>query len=111
MSASELVDVVDDHDHVVTQATRQEVRARNLRHRCAYVLVFNVAGQLFVHRRTESKDIFAGHWDVTVGGVLNVGEGYETGARRELREEIGLEAVPLRRLFPVRYEDAVTRVR
>lgn len=110
MSADELVDVVDAHDRVVTQATRREVRARNLRHRAAYVLVFNTQGQLFVHRRTDSKDIFPGYWDVTVGGVLTAGEDYDTGARRELAEELGLTGVPLRRLFPFRYEDSHSRV-
>jgi isopentenyldiphosphate isomerase len=110
MSADELVDVVDAHDRVVTQATRREVRARNLRHRAAYILVFNAQGQLFVHRRTESKDIFPGYWDVTVGGILTAGEDYDAGARRELAEELGLTGVSLRRLFPFRYEDSGSRV-
>jgi isopentenyldiphosphate isomerase len=110
MSSEEWVDVVDEHDHVVAQATRAEVRRRNLWHRAVYVLVFNAAGQLFVHRRTVSKDVFPGYWDLTVGGVLAAGEDYDTAARRELREEIGIEPVGLRRLFPIRYEDAVSRV-
>jgi len=111
MSAEELVDVVDDLDQVVTQASRGEVRARNLRHRAVYIFVFNGQGQLFVHRRTDSKDIFPGYWDVAVGGVLLAGEDYDSGARRELDEELGVRGVPLRRLFPLRYEDSVSRVR
>jgi isopentenyldiphosphate isomerase len=110
MSADELVDVVDERDRVVTQATRQEVRLRNLRHRAVYVLVFNSSGQLFVHQRTLTKDIFPGYWDVTVGGVLGVAEDYDRGARRELGEELGIKDVPLRRLFPSRYEDTENRV-
>jgi isopentenyldiphosphate isomerase len=110
MSADEWVDVVDDRDRVVARATRAEVRQRNLWHRAVYVLVFNAAGQLFVHQRTASKDVFPGYWDLTVGGVLAAGEDYDTGARRELREEIGIEPRGLRRLFPIRYEDAVNRV-
>lgn len=110
MSCDELVDVVDEQDCVVTQATRREVRSRNLRHRSAYILVFNPIGQLFVHRRVETKDIYPGFWDVAVGGVLGAGEDYDTGARRELREELGIDAVTLRRLFPLRYEDAGNRV-
>jgi isopentenyldiphosphate isomerase len=110
MSDDELVDVVDEHDSVLTQATRREVRLRNLRHRCAYVLVFNSQGQLFVHQRTQTKDIFPGYWDVAVGGILSAGEDYDAGARRELSEEIGVQGVPLRRLFPLRYEDRENRV-
>jgi len=110
MSSDELVDVVDEQDRVVTQATRREVRVRNLRHRSAYVLVFNPTGQLFVHRRVDTKDIYPGLWDVAVGGLLGAGEDYDTGARRELREELGIDQVTLRRLFPLRYEDADNRV-
>ena len=110
MSGDELVDVIDDSDHVIGQARRHDVRCKNLRHRGAYVLVFNTSGQLFVHRRTMTKDVFPGHWDVAVGGVLNAGEDYDEGAMRELREELGVDAVPLRRLFPLRCDDARNRV-
>ncbi|HVO25344.1 MAG TPA: NUDIX hydrolase YfcD [Candidatus Margulisiibacteriota bacterium] len=110
MSSDELVDVVDESDRVIGQAVRHEVRRNNLRHRSVYVLVFNSAGQLFVHRRTLSKDVFPGHWDVAVGGVLNAGEGYDEGARRELHEELGVTGLTLRRLFPLRFEDAHNRV-
>jgi isopentenyldiphosphate isomerase len=110
MSADELVDVVDENDRVLSQATRPEVRQRNLRHRAVYILVFNQRGQLFVHRRTFTKDIFPGYWDVSVGGVVNAGEDYDTGAARELHEELGVQNIGLRRLFPMRYEDPGNRV-
>lgn len=110
MSSDELVDIVDDADRVIDQATRHEVRRRNLRHRSVYVLVFNSAGQLFIHRRTPTKDVFPGQWDVAAGGVLNAGEDYDDGAKRELREELGVDGVPLRRLFALRYDDERNRV-
>jgi isopentenyldiphosphate isomerase len=110
MSGDELVDVVDEQDRVVTQATRREVRLRNLRHRSVYVLVFNSRGQLFVHRRTPTKDVFPDHWDVAAGGVLSAGETYDQCAARELHEELGITGAPLRRLFALRYDDADTRV-
>jgi len=109
MSGDELVDVVDETDRIVGQAPRREVRRKNLRHRSVYVLVFNSLGQLFVHRRTETKDVFPGYWDVAVGGVLNAGEDYDEGAKRELREEVGSDG-PIRRLFPLRYDDEHNRV-
>jgi len=110
MSADELVDVVDEQDHVIGQARRADVRRGNLRHRSVYILVFNRAGQLFVHQRTATKDVFPSHWDVAVGGVLAAGEDYDQGAYRELAEEVGITNPCLRRLFPMRYEDAHNRV-
>ena len=110
MTADELVDVVDELDRVVTQVPRSEVRRRNLCHRAVYILVFNSTGRLFVHQRTMSKDVFPGYWDVAVGGVLRAGEDYDRGAQRELHEELGLDAVQLRRMVPLRYEDATNSV-
>jgi isopentenyldiphosphate isomerase len=110
MSASdELVDVIDDAGQTVGVVTRQEMRQRRLPHRSTAVLVFDHAGQLFIHLRTATKDLFPSHWDVAVGGVLAAGEDYASGARREVLEELGVDAV-LKDLFPFRYEDAATVV-
>ncbi len=104
MSAEdELVDVVDDADQVTGRVSRREMRARKLRHRAVYVLVFNSRQQLFVHQRSANKDIYPSFYDVAVGGVVSAGEDYDRAAARELREELGVSGVPLRRLFPFRY--------
>lgn len=80
------------------------MRARRLPHRSTYVLVFDRAGRLFVHQRTATKDVYPSHWDVTIGGVLGAGEGWDAGAARELAEELGVTA-PLEALFPFRWTD------
>jgi isopentenyldiphosphate isomerase len=105
----ELVDVIDDEGRTIATVTRREVRARRLPHRCTYILVFNRAGNLFLHLRTASKDVYPLHWDVAVGGVLAAGESFEAGARREAAEELGIDVQP-EVLFPFRYEDAASVV-
>lgn len=109
-AADELVDIVDAADRVLQQASRAEMRRANLLHRAVYILVRNSHGDLFVHRRTTSKDIYPGYWDVTVGGVVAAGEAYDTAARRELTEEIGITCDALVPLFEVRYRDASTQL-
>jgi len=108
-AGDELVDVVDEAGRTVGTAPRREMRARRLPHRATYVLVFNRAGDLFVHLRTPGKDVYPDHWDVAIGGVLAAGESYDRGARREAREELGVE-LALEPLFPLRYADAATVV-
>ena len=110
MSADgELVDVVDDEGRTVGVVSRREMRARRLPHRSAYVLVFNAAGDLFVHLRVATKDVYPGHWDVAIGGVLAAGEGFDHGARREAAEELGV-TVDVEPLCPVRWVDEHTVV-
>jgi isopentenyldiphosphate isomerase len=101
----ELVDVIDDHGRTVGTVTRREVRQLRLPHRCVYVLVFNRKGELFIHLRTSTKDVYPSHWDVCVGGVLAAGESFDDGAHREIAEELGLNLDP-ERLFLFRYADS-----
>jgi isopentenyldiphosphate isomerase len=108
--AQELVDVIDDEDRTIGVVTRREMRARRLPHRAVYLLVFNQRGELFIHLRTPTKDVYPGRWDTVAGGVLSAGESYEEGARRELHEELGVEC-ELTPLFPFRYADASLVVR
>src|SRR5215470_7069752 len=100
----ELVDVIDDDGRTIDTVPRHVIRAKHLPHRCVYILVFDCAGRLFVHLRTATKDVFPSYWDVAVGGVLAAGESFDEGARREVREELGIEAEPVP-LFPFRYAD------
>lgn len=106
----ERVDVIDERGNTVATVTRREMRARRLPHRCVYLLVFNARGELFVHQRTATKDVYPSHWDVAVGGVLAAGETFDAGARREAAEELGVGVAP-EALFPFRYADAATVVR
>ena len=108
-AGAELVDVIDEQGQTVGVVSRREMRARRLPHRCVYILVFNSRGELFVHLRTPTKDVFPGYWDVAVGGVLAAGESFDTGARREAAEELGVTVVA-EALFPFRYEDERTVV-
>lgn len=86
----ELFDVVDEHDRVVSRATRREVHATGLRHRAIHVLVFNRHGHVYLQKRSMTKDTFPGAWDSSCSGHVDAGEDYDTTAVRELREEIGL---------------------
>jgi isopentenyldiphosphate isomerase len=109
-AADEIVTIVDEHNNMVGAAPRHEMRAQNLPHRSTYVLVFNSRDQLYVQKRTLSKDVFPGYYDPASGGVVLAGESYEQGAERELEEEMGIRNVPLTRLFDFYFADEHTRV-
>jgi 8-oxo-dGTP pyrophosphatase MutT (NUDIX family) len=86
------------------------MRADGLPHRATYILVFNDEGDLFVQKRTTSKDIYPGYYDVATGGVVSAGESYEDAAERELAEELGITGVRLKSHFDFFHEDAGNRV-
>jgi 8-oxo-dGTP pyrophosphatase MutT (NUDIX family) len=109
-ASEERVVVVDEQNRPAGSATREEMRRRCLIHRASYVLVFNSRGELFLHKRTDTKDVYPGYYDVAAGGVVLRGESYEEAAARELGEELGLRGAPLRACFDFFHEDVGNRV-
>jgi len=100
--SDEIFDVVNENDEVVGRETRSRVHQQGLRHRAVHILVFNSAGQLFLQKRSMTKDTFPGVWDSSASGHLASGEDYDSGAIRELKEEIGVSLVrPPERLFKI----------
>jgi isopentenyl-diphosphate Delta-isomerase len=96
----EIFDVVNEQNEVVGQRSRSEVHRLGLMHRSVHVLVFNAAGQVFLQKRSMSKDRQPGLWDSSASGHVDTGEDYDACAVRELREEIGLQlSAPPSRLF------------
>lgn len=101
----ELVDIVDDDDNVIAVATRREMRAGRLQHRSVGVAVLSTDGRLLVHRRSATKDLWPGWWDIAAGGVVAAGETYADAARRELAEELGVIVAEVEFLGAARYVD------
>ncbi len=87
----ELFDIVDQDDRVIGQAPRGEVHAKGLWHRAVHVIVFNRAGQVFLQKRSMSKDMSPGLWDSSCAGHVDSGEDYDHAAWRELQEELGVK--------------------
>ncbi|MDO8145598.1 NUDIX hydrolase [Isoptericola sp. 178] len=107
----ELVALFDETGAPCGTASRRRVRAENLRHAATAVVVRNAAGEVYVHRRTDTKDVYPGRYDFCAGGVLRAGESPLQSARREVAEELGVQGVPLLRLGERDYADAHTRYR
>lgn len=107
--AAELVEEVDEQGRVVGVVTRREIRARNARHRCTYVVVHAGGRAVLAHRRAAWKDVWPDRWDLAFGGVCAVGEAWRDAARRELAEEAGVtvDDAALVELGVVRHEGEV----
>jgi len=64
----------------------------DLLHQAVHIFVVNTQGELFLQKRSQTKDIQPGKWDTSVGGHVDAGEEPFEAALRELREELGVEA-------------------
>ena len=106
----EVVALYDASGRPVGAAPRSRMRAENLRHAATGVVVRDPLGRVFVHRRTDTKDVYPGRYDFTAGGVLLAGEDPADAARREAEEELGVSS-PLVPLGEADYADGHTTYR
>lgn len=90
IASEEILEVVDKNDRVTGMERRGVIHEKGLMHRSAQVLVFNSRGELFLQKRSDSKDEFPGLWDSSAAGHVDPGESYLECARRELEEELGI---------------------
>lgn len=109
MSSDETVALRDPATGAVAgSAPRSRVRRENLPHAATAVVVHRSNGQVLVHRRAETKDVYPGLRDCSFGGVVLAGEEPDAAAARELAEEAGIERAALTRLGSAWYQDAST---
>ncbi|RUM47930.1 MAG: NUDIX hydrolase [Desulfocapsa sp.] len=106
----EIVQIVDRKNNETDAVPRRIMREQGLIHRACYILVFNENDQLFLQKRTDTKDLYPSCWDIAAGGVVLVGESYELSATRELQEELGVRVNSFNHLFDQYFEKEENRV-
>jgi isopentenyl-diphosphate delta-isomerase type 1 len=101
----ELLDIVDENDHVIGQEQRSQVHKKGLRHRGVHIFLFNPQGLLLVQQRSSRREASPSMLDCSVSEHVKAGENYLQAAYRGLREELGItqvELIPVT-LFAMRY--------
>ena len=87
----EVLDVVSPDDEVIGTADREECHREELRHRGIHLFLFNNKGQIFMQKRSDSKDIFPGMLECSLTGHVLADESYLSAAVREIKEELGVD--------------------
>lgn len=101
----ERLDIVNEDDKPIGTASRRRVHEEALLHRAVHVLLVDGEGSLLVQRRSEQKRSYPGRWTSSASGHVPSGEPPVEAARREVREELGLEAPALEPIGKVRVEE------
>lgn len=88
----EMIDIVDENDNVLGAATKDYVYKNNLRKRVANIVVIDpVTKKIALQKRGLNVSWQPDHYAVSACGHVGTGESWETGAARELKEEMGIE--------------------
>ena len=96
------VEVMDLRNRPLASLPLGEVHRQRLPHRTVLVLLFNQDNQLYLQKRSRSKRIYPGRWDVSARVHVLSGESTLDAAMRGLRDELGmrLERLKLVRQIP-----------
>jgi len=97
LTKAERFPLVDKKDRILGHASRSEVHGDNLLHRAVHILIFNEAGEVYLQQRSRWKDRHPLKWDSSAAGHVGAAESYDETARRELKEELGVN-VPLQKI-------------
>ena len=90
---TELNEVIDDNYNVLDILPREKIIKKNLKHKAALVIVKNSQNQFYIHQRKHTKEVNPLKWVVGAGGAVNLNESFYDAAKRELKEELGIESI------------------
>lgn len=90
----ELIDVYDDITCKKTGQiiSKNEAHKKGIWHSAIHIILVNKdRTKILLQKRCEDKKLFPNRWDITVGGHISSGEEAINAAKRELKEELGLD--------------------
>ncbi|HRY62471.1 MAG TPA: NUDIX domain-containing protein [Candidatus Paceibacterota bacterium] len=94
MNSEEIVDLVDKRNRVIGQKKRSELGPFDLR-RAVHIILMTLSEEIiFQVRGANENDLYENMYDTAASGHVHAGEETREAARRELREETGIDCVP-----------------
>lgn len=104
MKKDELFPLVNELGEVIGTATRKECHSGTFwLHPVVHLHVFNSKGELYLQKRSMTKDVQPGKWDTAVGGHVDAGESILEALAREVSEELGIVGAKMQPLFVYPY--------
>ena len=91
----EMIDVLDETTGQKTGAviSKSEAHKTGIWHGSVHILLVSKdRRQTLLQKRSPEKELYPNAWDIAVGGHISAGEDEITSAKRELKEELGIDS-------------------
>ena len=91
------IQIVNEQDEVIGYKDRTGLDYENNIYRVSALWLTNSKGEVLIAQRAMTKDRNPGKWGPAVAGTVEEGETYESNIEKEIKEEIGLTDVKLKK--------------
>lgn len=106
----EIFPIVNESGEVIGKETREFCHnGSKILHPVVHLHILNRKGELYLQKRSISKDIQPGKWDTAVGGHIDFGENAEQALRREAREELGISGFDAQLVLQYIFESTIEK--
>jgi len=99
----EILDLINEENKVIGQASRKEVEEKGLLYRCAGIYV-KIGEKIVIQQRSHNKKVRPLNYSI-VEETVKTGETFEEAAVRGVKEELGLEVQALKELGVIHIRD------
>jgi len=99
----EILDLINEKDEVIGQASRKEIEEKGLLYRCAGIYV-KIGEKIVIQQRSHNKKIRPLNFSI-VEETVKTGETFEEAAIRGVKEELGLEVQELKEIGIIHIQD------
>lgn len=106
--SDQYINTVDQYGNITGVTTRMEAHRNNqLIHQTVHCLILNEQGDVYLQKRSLTKDLLPGYWDTSVGGHVDLNEMPDHAVRRETFEELGIEGGDFQFLYRYLHATAI----
>ena len=99
----EILDLINEKNEVIGQASRKEIEEKGLLYRCSGIYV-QIGEKIVIEQRSHNKKIRSLNFSI-VEETVKTGETFEEAAIRGVKEELGLEVQDLKELGVIHIQD------
>ena len=91
------IPIVNDRDEIIGYKDRAGLDYENNIYRVSALWLTNSKKEILIAQRAMTKERNPGKWGPAVAGTVEEGETYESNIEKEIKEEIGLTDIKLKR--------------
>lgn len=88
----EYLDILDENGNKTGKVrTYNESHEKGFIHSAVHVWILNNKNEILIQKRSSNMRFYPGHWDVSASGHVSASETSLEAARKEVKEELGLD--------------------